>query len=262
MSDRPPISPRAAVACAAAIVRARPRMILLFLAVYLGVSLLRYWIGATGGDDTAALVRAAAWVFTIVQVFCSLWMHVAALRLAADQRVTLRAAFRIRASQAVWFHGVALASVLTFLIRLWLGRYAGGVFAPPSHGLPTASVLGLAVGLGSTYLIFLPLQPGLARVMLAERATTLRQSLAGVRGRLLPAFATLMLMGYPLALARMLVFSRLRGGGAWTFAATALIDSILSVVMMLLTTAVYLSVYRRARDRMEQAAERPIVHAG
>ncbi|RYE90806.1 MAG: hypothetical protein EOO78_31175 [Oxalobacteraceae bacterium] len=229
-------------------VRARPRLLLLFGAVMTGSNLLRYLIGAIGGSDAAAVVRAAGWLFLVVRTFVTLWMHVATMRITADSATPWRRAFAVTAMQAGWFHLLALASVLTFSIRLYQGQAAGGLFVPASMGPSTA--LGLSVGLALTYVIFLPLQPGFARVLLRERPTRFGWSLAAIHGQFLRCLATVLLIAYPPALARQIAFGTLRADEPMSMLGVAVLDATMSVLLMLLATAVYYQAFLRGEAKL------------
>ncbi|SFR79907.1 hypothetical protein [Sphingomonas jatrophae] len=226
---------------------ARPLMFLVFLAILAAANLMRFWIGVQGGSDTAAIVRAAGWLFLIVRTFVNLWLHVATMRVLDQPQLPWRDAFRVEPIAAGWLHLIAAASLLTIGIRLWLGQGAGGLFVPAVMTGGTA--IGIAVGLGLTYFIFLPLQPGFARVLLRREPTPVRWSLAAIRGQYLYNWALVMLICYPPALARMLAFGGLKAESATSMIATALIDGAMSVLLMLLATSVYLGAYRRAEAR-------------
>jgi hypothetical protein len=225
----------------------RPTLFLGVLAALVSANLFRFWLGAAGGRDDAPLVQAAGWLFLVVRTCGNLWLHVAAMRLVAQPDTPWRRAFAILPVQAGWFHLVAAASLVTIGIRLWLGQGAGGVFVPAVMTGGTA--IGIAVGLGLTYLIFLPLQPGFARVLLRAEPVSLGWSLRAIRGQYWYCWALAMILAYPPAVLRMLAFGGMRQDDAVSVLATALVDGAMSVLLMLLATSVYLLALGRAEAR-------------
>ena len=239
---------REAAALSLAILRRRPGMMALFVAIQLASNLVRLWIGAVGAGSM--FLVAVGGVFLFVRIFITQWLHVATARLGEDTGISARDAFRVAPNQALWFHGLVVVSGAAFLIRrLWLDQLAGGFFAPSGIG-HLSTLIGLALGFLVSYLMFLPFIPGYFAALLGPWQPSLRWSLEGVRGQLMFSLATVMLLAMPVAIVRRWVFDWL-GSATWEIVLTiATLDAALTVLLMVIATAVYLQCYHRALERM------------
>ena len=230
----------------------RPLVVLGFVLILLATNLLRFWMGAADPSGSR-FITAGGWLFQLLRVALVTWMHVAALRLAADLALPARRLWRIAGGQALWFHGLTLVALAAFVVRGQVGKVAGGFFTPT--GLDSlADAASTLAGLAASYAMFLPFQPGFASVMVAERAATVRWSFAAMRGQFVRALATVTALVALPALLRRSGLGLLQSGTAGALALTSSLDAVLSVILILLATAVYWRCAERALRNPDAAA--------